>query len=240
MMGSFLASGLSQHEAESESMLTILGGSDSTATAIRMTLLYILTTPSAHAKLTAELDFSSSFNFSPSSIKTPLKYASAEKLPYLQACLREGLRMGPPFAGLQSKIAPPGGETVNGVFLPGRIEIGYNQHATMRRKDVFGADADVFRPERSLTAPGAGGEQSQLRLQDMERTLDMVFGSGRFSCLGKEVAMMELSKIFPTLLGEFEWGVVNPARPLKTLCWGGAHVQSDFWLSARERRRKGG
>ena len=73
----------------------------------------------------------------------------------------------------------------------------------------------------------------------MEWTLDMVFGSGQFSCLGKEVAMMELSKIFPALLGEFEGGVVNPARPLKTLCWG-AYVQSDFWLSARERRRKGG
>ena len=224
MMGSFLKCGLSQQEAESESMLTILGGSDSTATAIRMTLLYILTTPSTYAKLIAELDANVD-----SSSKPLIKYASAKKLGYLQACIREGLRMWPPFAGLQSKIAPPGGETVNGVFLPSGIEIGYNQHSTMRRKEIFGTDAIVFRPERWLEA---AGEQ----LQEMERTQDMVFGSGRFSCLGKDVAIMELSKIFPALLGEFEWGIVNPAKPLNTVCWG-AHVQSDFWLSVRERRK---
>lgn len=224
MLGSFVKNGLSQQEAESESMLTILGGSDSTATAIRMTLLYILTTPSAYTRLIAELDANVN-----SSSQPLIQFAVAKKLPYLQACIKEGLRMWPPFAGLQSKIAPPGGETVNGVFLPGGLEIGYNQHSTMRRKDVFGADANVFRPERWLEAVGE-------QLQEMERTLDMVFGSGRFSCLGKDVAMMELSKIFPALLGEFEWSIVNPAKPLKTLCWG-AHVQSNFWLSVRERRK---
>ncbi len=68
----------------------------------------------------------------------------------------------------------------------------------------------------------------------MERTLDIVFGSGRFRCLGKDVAMMDLSKIFPALLGKFKCGIVNPVKPLSAVCWG-AHVQSDFWLSVRER-----
>jgi cytochrome P450 len=222
MMGSFLKCGLSQQEAESEAMLTILGGSDSTATAIRMTLLYVLTSPSAYVKLIAELDANVD-----SDSKPLIEYAVAKKLPYLQACIKEGLRMWPPFAGLQTKIAPPGGETVNGVFLPGGIEIGYNQHSTMRRKEVFGADVNVFRPERWLEGVGE-------QLHEMERTLDMVFGSGRFSCLGKDVALMELSKIFPALLGEFEWSVVNPVKAMNTVCWG-AHVQSDFLLSVRER-----
>lgn len=224
MMGSFLKNGLSQQEAENESMLTILGGSDSTATAIRMTLLYIVTTPSAYAIVLAELESKADISSQPL-----IKYAVAKKLPYLQACIKEGLRMWPPFAGLMSKIVPPGGETVNGVFLPGGIEIGFNSHSMMRRRDIFGAEASVFRPERWLEA---AGEQ----LLEMERTLDMVFGSGRFSCLGKDVAMMELSKILPALLGQFEWSVFDPAKPLKTLSWG-AHVQSDLWLSVRERKK---
>lgn len=120
-------------------MLTILRGSDSTATAIRMTLLYILTSPSTYAKLIAELDAHID-----SDSKPLIKYEVAKKLPYLQACIKEGLRMWPPFEDLQTKIAPLGGETVNGVFLPGGIEIEYNQHSTMRRKEVLGADANVF------------------------------------------------------------------------------------------------
>lgn len=224
MMGSFLRCGLSQQEAESESMLTILGGSDSTATAVRMTLLYVLTSPCVYATLLAELDANVD-----ESTRPLIKYAAAKKLPYLQACIKESLRMWPPFAGLQTKIAPPGGETVNGVFLPGGIEIGYNQHATMRRKEVFGVDVNLFRPERWLETQGE-------QMAEMERTLDMVFGSGRFSCLGKDVALMELSKIFPALLGEFEWSVVNPVKAMNTVCWG-AHVQSNFWVNVKERRK---
>ena len=58
----------------------------------------------------------------------------------------------------------------------------------MRHK-VFGADADMFRPERWLEA-----EPDQLK--EMESVVDLVFGSGRWQCMGKQIVWTELRKVF--------------------------------------------
>ena len=115
MLGSFVKYGLTQQEAESEAMVQVLGGSDSTATAIRMILLYVVTSPAVYAKLRKELDDSEAL-FNGSLITS----ANSRKLPYLQACIKEGLRIWPPLQALNSKLSPPGGETVNGVHIPGK------------------------------------------------------------------------------------------------------------------------
>lgn len=125
---------------------------------------------------------------------------------------------------------------MNGVYLPGSVEVAYNQHSTQRRKEFYGDDVDVFRPERWLDAAPERLSDGGEKLGEMERTLELVFGTGRFGCLGRDVAMMELSKVFPSLLASFEWGIVDPVRPMSTICWG-VHVQTDLWLWARERRK---
>ena len=48
--------------------------------------------------------------------------------------------------GLQNKVVPPGGIIVNGLFVPGNVEVCTNYHSIMRRSDIFGPDADVLRP----------------------------------------------------------------------------------------------
>ena len=58
----------------------------------------------------------------------------------------------------------------------------------MRHK-IFGDDADCFRPERWL-------EAEPERLKEMENIVDLVFGSGRWLCLGKTMVLMELRKVF--------------------------------------------
>jgi cytochrome P450 len=55
MLDVFIAHGLTQLEAESESSLQILAGSDSTATTVRVTLLYLLTNHTAYLRLRAEM-----------------------------------------------------------------------------------------------------------------------------------------------------------------------------------------
>lgn len=44
-------------------------------------------------------------------------------LPYLQACIKEGMRWLSPIAGMLPKQTPPEGDTINGYFVPGGVTI---------------------------------------------------------------------------------------------------------------------
>ncbi|KAF5559669.1 cytochrome P450 monooxygenase [Fusarium phyllophilum] len=56
MIGSFVSRGLLQHEVESEILMQILAGADTTATAILATLLYIISNPRVVQAMRAEID----------------------------------------------------------------------------------------------------------------------------------------------------------------------------------------
>lgn len=94
-----------------------------------------------------------------------------------------------PFSGLVMKEVPPGGDTIDGHFVPAGTRIAHNTLAVQRRRDIFGDDADVFQPERWL---GIDAERRQLMMQ----TTELVFGYGRWGCSGKPVAFLELNKVF--------------------------------------------
>lgn len=168
-----------------------MAGADSTATAMRCIFMHILLSPRVHSKLQNEIDS----YIKDSKISSPvIKDAEAREMPYLQACIKEGLRIWPPLTGLMTKQVPAAGDYFNGVFIPGNTQIGYSAWAVHHDTKTYGEDAEVFRPERWLEAKGA-----QLNL--MERSQELVFGSGRYGCLGKSVAFVELNKVFVHVSG---------------------------------------
>lgn len=228
MLGSFKAHGLTQEQLESETLTQITAGSDSTATAIRMTICHIVTSPSCLAKLLQELD-AAGFP-APSRTRTHslpvITDAEARRLPYLQACIKEGLRLYPPVTGLLSKETPSGGDTIavqypNGTMrnlqVPEGISIGWNSYGMLRSKSTFGPDADLFNPDRWIDI------RDTAVAREMDDLVNMVFGYGRFGCLGKSVAMLELNKAVPELIRRFNWQVVKLEKP-----WGG--ISAGFWL----------
>ncbi|KAK7743998.1 hypothetical protein SLS62_010359 [Diatrype stigma] len=233
MLTSFLKNGLEGAELKSEVVLQIVAGSDTTAGAIRGTLLYIFANPRVYKVLQAEIDEAVRSGFATpaaaGSDTTPadpthdsgadgsggaaaesargvISYAKARQLPYLQAVIREGLRIFPPVTDPFGRDTPPGGDTVTigegaderEVFLPGGVSVIPSFVAMCRDRAVFGEDADVFRPERWLD------ESDPERVAAMRRVVDLDFGHGRYLCLGKSMAMMELSKvIFEKMLIEY-------------------------------------
>jgi cytochrome P450 len=56
-------------------------------------------------------------------------------------------------------------------------------------EDMYGADADMFRPERWLEASGT-------KLEAMKRLAELIFATGKYRCLGKTIAFLELNKVF--------------------------------------------
>jgi cytochrome P450 len=146
-----------------------------------MIFLYLITTPRVLKKFRAE--------YSKSPISSPILDSEARNLPYLQAIIKEGLRIWPPVVGLMAKEVPPAGDVVNGLFVPGGTSIGYCAFGIFRDKKIWGEDADVFRPERWL-------DSEVEKIREHEQTLELIFAFGKYQCLGRNVALMELNKVF--------------------------------------------
>jgi cytochrome P450 len=176
-------------------------------------------------------------------------------LPYLQAVVREGLRVHPPVTDVVPKLVPKDGDmvTVAGkqYFLPGGTNISYNAWGVHRDKAMFGADADLFRPERWLLQDS---ESDQERLNAMRRTTEMIFGYGKYQCLGKSIAWLEITKVMfevwqsklsgyacadgEQFLRHFDWALATPEKPWRSTNYTGIFVQDEMWVLLTEREPK--
>lgn len=185
MLGSFIRHGLSQEEASRESLLNVVAGSDTSATTIRLMMMSLLSNPAAYRRLQKEIDD----GINAGKISSPITDAEARQLPYLQATIKEGLRIKAPASGPLFKTVPPEGDVIDGKFIPGGTQIGTSAFGVYHSKKIFGEDAGLFLPERWLEADAA-------RVATMSSTVDLVFSAGKYQCLGKLVAFMELNKIF--------------------------------------------
>ncbi|KAL2880314.1 hypothetical protein SGCOL_004363 [Colletotrichum sp. CLE4] len=148
--------------------------------------------------------------------------ADAKERPDMLAIIYEGLRMCAPFTGLCAKETPAGGDTIDGRFIPGGTRIAQNVWGTLRRVDVFGKDADLFRPERWIEADEATKDK-------MQKTTEFAFGYGRWGCAGKNVAFLELNKVFFELLRNFDFQILDPAKPWHSVNHN-MFMQDNFWV----------
>ncbi|KAK5653184.1 hypothetical protein OQA88_9082 [Cercophora sp. LCS_1] len=187
--------------------ILVLAGTDSTSAAIRWVFLHIITNPPVLARLLAEIDTA----IAAGKISSPVTNAEAVGLPYLQATIREGLRMVSPATGLFYKQVPEGGDVVDGYYLPAGTQVGTNLWGMLRRNTkVYGEDCGHFRPERWLT-------EDADKFRAMAQTLDLIFGHGKYQCLGKRLALMELNKIFVELFRRFEFTITDPMKPVEAV-----------------------
>ena len=162
---------------------TSVAGSDITATALRAAVLYIITSPPVYNRLTNEIANAETLK----KLSRPASHDEAKQLPYLQACIKEALRIFPPITWPRERVTPPQGDMLLEHFIPGGTFIGIDAVGTMRN-EVFGDDPDVFRPERWL-------KKSPSDIAAMEKVHELVFGHGDTRCLGIRIAQMTLCKV---------------------------------------------
>ncbi|EOD52864.1 putative cytochrome p450 protein [Neofusicoccum parvum UCRNP2] len=93
-------------------------------------------------------------------------------------------------------------------------------------KDVFGDDAEEYRPERWLV--------SKEEIGRMDRSI-LTWGLGSRTCIGKNIALMEISILIPELVRRFDFRLVRPDAELET-----QNVffvkQKNLWVNVSERK----
>ncbi|KAK0612002.1 cytochrome P450 [Immersiella caudata] len=218
MLASWIRHGLTKEEAKSETVLQILAGAETAATAIRMILFHVYSNPCVLSRLRVEIR-----DARPSS---PITNAEASRMPYLQAVIKEAIRICPPITGDILKDVPPEGDTYNGQFLPGGTVIGYSMVAMLRDKKTFGEDAATFRPERFLPE---GASEDELHKRDA--VVEGAFAFGRWRCLGRNIAQLEMNKVIPEIIRKFDLSLVYPTEPFKNYS-AGIQIQWDMWMRA--------
>ncbi|KAH8724239.1 cytochrome P450 [Phaeosphaeriaceae sp. PMI808] len=200
------------NEIISENWTAIMAGSDSTSIALRSIFYFLMKHPAKLVKVRAEVDGA----FADGALTSPVQRTQAAKLPYLGAVIQEALRFYGPFAAPLQRYAPAGGVVIAGTFFPAGTRVGLNPAVIQHHKEVFGEDANTFRPERWLE-----GDASQTKL--MEKSM-MAFGAGTRQCTGKHVAMTQILKIVPEILHRYdfqlthdgEWKTQNAAFNFQT------------------------
>lgn len=103
-------------------------------------------------------------------------------LPYLEAVINEALRIHSTSAIGLPRLVPEGGLNVLGKYFPEGTVLSVPSYTIHRNKEVWGEDADAFRPERWF-------ERDPAALQKAFNP----FSYGPRACVGKNLATMELA-----------------------------------------------
>lgn len=183
----------------------VFAGSDTTSISLNATYYNIIKNPRVQVKLRAELDDAHARG----ALSDPPSFAETQALPYLQAVLKEALRMHPAVGLCLWRIVPAGGATLAGQYFPAGTNVGVNCWVAHRNKEVWGEDAEEFRPERWL-------DSSEEKLKAMN-AMYMPFGLGSRTCIGKNISLLEISKVIPHLVRKFDATLIDPLNKMDEL-----------------------
>lgn len=115
---------LSQDEVIVNAALFIVAGSETTASSLAALTNNLLRYPYIYKKLKKEIR--STF-----SSESEIKLQAVNDLPYLNACIEEGLRIFPPAPIGFLRTIQPGGDTIDGMHIPGGVSnFSTYQHLT--------------------------------------------------------------------------------------------------------------
>lgn len=139
---------MSDTELLSHAASNIFAGSDTTATTLRSVIYNLCKNPKCYATAVEEVDAMDRRG----ELSDPITYDQAQKMEYIQACIKEALRIHPVVGQLLERVVPAEGAEISGVFLPGGMVVGMSPWVAARDKSVYGDDCEVFRPERWIEA----------------------------------------------------------------------------------------
>ncbi|OWZ17404.1 hypothetical protein PHMEG_0008650 [Phytophthora megakarya] len=128
--------------------------------------------------------------------------SDVSQLVYLEAALKETLRLHPSVP-VEPKQTVEDTTLSDGTFVPAGTAIGLATYAMARMPQVWGPDAEEFKPERWID-PATG------KLLAVSAYKFASFNAGPRMCLGMNLAMLEMKLVAAGILTKFHIEVLNP------------------------------
>ncbi|EGE03825.1 hypothetical protein TEQG_02858 [Trichophyton equinum CBS 127.97] len=184
-------------------MITFLiAGHETTSGLLSFLFYYLLKHPSAYQAAQRQVDEVVG--------RGPITVEHMSKLPYIEACMRETLRLSPSAIAIQMQPRPDGQE--DPIYIgQGKYEIKKGQAIVCvipqvhRDPTVYGDDANLFRPERMLDEPFAKLPKNSWK----------PFGNGVRGCIGRPFAWQETILTTAMLLQNFNLRFDDPSHQLQ-------------------------
>ncbi|KAL6231345.1 hypothetical protein BDW75DRAFT_243987 [Aspergillus navahoensis] len=178
-----------QRRILNELMNVLLAGRDTTASLLSNLFFVLAKSPRIWKKLRNEVSVLQG---------QPPTYEQLRGLKYIQCCVNESLRLHPVVPrnereAIRDTILPLGGgkDSLSHVFVPKGTFVAYNVYAMHRRADLYGPDAEEFRPER--------WEDGTIQ----PRWGYLPFNGGPRICIGQHYALTEVSYVLVRMVQEF-------------------------------------
>ncbi|KAG8730332.1 hypothetical protein FRC11_006965, partial [Ceratobasidium sp. 423] len=179
--------GLSEENIKAQMLTFLIAGHETTSGMLSFAMAHIMKNPEVYAKIRNEIDTVLG--------KEPIKFEHLSKLTYINAVLRESLRVTPSIG--QYSVTPYKDEIVGGgkylikegtvvVILAG--DIG-------KDPTVWGEDAEVFNPDRMLDG----------KFETLPPKAWIPFGNGARACIGRPFAWQEALIAIATLFQKFDF-----------------------------------
>ncbi|PWZ01985.1 cytochrome P450 [Testicularia cyperi] len=172
-------------------VLTFLGaGHETTASGVSWALWNLATHPEAQAKLHKECK-----ELMDQDARPP--YSAIKGLAYLDAVINETMRWTPPVPRTVRQAKKS--SYIDGVYVPAGTILPIPNRAINTHPDVWGPDADSFKPERWFNLP-----------EKYDRTFSMMtFIAGAHSCIGRTMSYLEMKAVLCILVANFRFEPIS-------------------------------
>lgn len=200
----------------------VMAGSDTTAITLRAIIYFLAKNPEKYKKFIKELDAAIETGV----VSDPITYKESNThLPYLDAIIKETIRMFPSVGLLLERVVPKGGAAICGTHFSEGTVVGINAWVLHYNEEIF-PEPYKFSPERWI-------ESSPEKLKEMNAA-SFGFGAGTRYCLGKNIGLMEIKKLIPQLYRNYNISFADAKKDWNVRCYWFVQ-QSNFILNLERR-----
>ena len=213
-------SGVDDSNVAGNVLTMLLAGEDTTANSLAWMIFHLSCHPAALARARDEVDGVLGGD------KLPSRYEQLARLPFIEACIHETMRLRPVAPLMLVEAARD--TVVAGIEIPARQLVMCLMRPGATDERHF-TDAQAFQPERWLD-PAAKSATSAKRVA-------MPFGAGPRLCPGRYLAILEMKMVIAMLLASFDLksvGTANGGEPREHLAFTMAPVGLRMTLGVRQ------